>query len=207
MLWYIYYNQRLWVISSIAWNVFTIRLLYFPQVTTFDLFLVINSEQFTSGRGWLQNFFTRFIKSCGLAVRTLNITKLRTSRIRKLQTCGCGLRKLKFGCGFADCGLKKKLGVPSTVKNNLPVYLMIPCNYCINPEPVAQIMKYMVSRARHAVASYYTCMKLPYVLYLCRLHVCLIVEWILLLNVGYSVIGNLCSLVFVLYYIGLPDLR
>ena len=67
-------------------------------------------------------------------------------------------------------------------------------------------MKYKVSRALHAVTSYYTCMKLPYVLYLCRLHVCLIVEEILL-NVGYSVIGNLCSLVYVLYYIGLPDLR
>ena len=62
------------------------------------------------------------------------------------------------------------------IKNNLPVYLMIPCNYCTNPEPVAQIMKYKVSHALHAVASYYTCMKLPYVLYLCRLHVCLIVE-------------------------------
>ena len=58
---------------------------------------------------------------------------------------------------------------------------MIPCNYGTNPEPVAQIMKYevlspWVSRALHTVTSYYTCMKLPYVLYLCRLHVCLIVE-------------------------------
>ena len=68
------------------------------------------------------------------------------------------------------------------IKNNLPVYLMIPCNYCTNPEPlVAQIMESKVSRALHAVTSYYTCMKLPYVLYLCRLHVCLIVEQILLL--------------------------
>ena len=67
------------------------------------------------------------------------------------------------------------------IKNNLPVYLMIPCNYCTNPEPVAQIMKYKVSRALHAVTSYYTCMKLPYVLYLCCLHVSLIVELILLL--------------------------
>ena len=39
---------------------------------------------------------------------------------------------------------------------------MIPCNYCTNPEPVAQIMKYKVSCALHAVTSYYTCMKLPY---------------------------------------------
>ena len=161
MLRYIYYNQRLWVIPSIAWNGFTIRFLYFPQVTTFDLFLPINSEQFTSGRGWLQNFFTRFKKSCGLAVRTSNIAKLLTCgcglqelrscglavadfknyevadlrlriqesrkvvadlRLRtkllnvQLRTCGCGLRKLKFGCGFADCGLKKKLAVPSTVE-------------------------------------------------------------------------------------------
>ena len=124
MLRYIYCNQRLWVISFTAWN---------PQVTTFDLFLPINSEQFTSGRGWWQNFLTRLIKSCGLAVADFKNyevadLRLRTSRIRKLRTCGCGfknlekslrtcgcgLRKLKFGCGFADCGLKKKLAVPST---------------------------------------------------------------------------------------------
>ena len=48
--------------------------------------------------------------------------------------------------------------------------------YCTNPEPVAQIMKYKVSRALHAVTNYYACIKPPYVLYLCRLHVCLIVE-------------------------------
>ena len=43
---------------------------------------------------------------------------------------------------------------------------MISCNYCTNPEPVAQLMKYKVSRALHAVTSYYTntCMKLPCVL-------------------------------------------
>ena len=46
----------------------------------------------------------------------------------------------------------------------VPVDLMISCNYCTNPEPVAQLMKYKVSRALHAVTSYYTCMKLPYVL-------------------------------------------
>ena len=46
----------------------TVRLLYFPQVTTFDLFLLINSEQITSGRGWLQNSSARFIKSCGLQI-------------------------------------------------------------------------------------------------------------------------------------------
>ena len=113
----------------------------------------------------MQNSSTRFIKSCELAVRTSNITKLRTCgcgleilrscglqilrscgltvadfknyevtdlRLRiqesgnvvadlrtkllsvQLRTCGCGLRKMKFGCGFADCGLKKKLAVPST---------------------------------------------------------------------------------------------
>ena len=47
-----------------------------------------------------------------------------------------------------------------------------------NPEPVAQIMKYKVpvSRALHAVTSYYTCMKLLYVLYLWGLHVFWIVE-------------------------------
>ena len=73
-----------------------------------------------------------------LRLRTSRITKLRTSRIRKLRlriqeswkvvadlrlqtkllnvqlrTCGCGLRKLKFGCGFADCGRKKNLRCPA----------------------------------------------------------------------------------------------
>ena len=41
--------------------------------------------------------------------------RLRTKLLNvELRTCGCGLRKLKFGCGFADCGLKKKLAVPSS---------------------------------------------------------------------------------------------
>ena len=48
-----------------------------PTITTFDLFLLINSDQITSGCGWLQNFSTRFIKSCGLAVRTSRILKRR----------------------------------------------------------------------------------------------------------------------------------
>ena len=38
----------------------------------------------------------------------------------------------------------------------VPVYLIISCNYCTNPEPVAQLMKYKVSCALHAVKSYYT---------------------------------------------------
>ena len=145
MLW----NQQLWVIAFIAW----------AQVTNFDLCLLINSEQITSGHGWLQNSSTRYIKSCGLAVRTSNIIKLRTCGCRlqksqscglavadfknykvadlrlriqeswnvvadlrlrtkllnvQLRTCGCGLIKLKFDCGFADCGLKKKIAVPKT---------------------------------------------------------------------------------------------
>ena len=32
----------------------------------------------------------------------------------QLGTCGCGLRKLKFGCGVADCVRQKKLAVLST---------------------------------------------------------------------------------------------
>ena len=83
MLWY----QRLWVIAFIVW----------AQVTTFDLCLLINSEQITSGHGWLQNFSTRFIKSCGLAVRTSNIIKLRT--------CDCGLQKSR-SCGLAVAHFK-----------------------------------------------------------------------------------------------------
>ena len=47
--------------------------------------------------------------------------RLRTKLLNvQLRTCGCGLRKLKFGCGFADCGLEKKLAVPSTVLKHLP---------------------------------------------------------------------------------------
>ena len=72
--------------------------------------------------------------SCGLAVADFKNYKVADLRLRiqesrkvvadlrlrtkllnvQLRTCGCGLRKLKFGCGFADCGLKKKLAVPST---------------------------------------------------------------------------------------------
>ena len=46
--------------------------------------------------------------------------RLRTKLLNvQLRTCGCGLKKLKFGCGFADCGLKKKLAVPSTATNHV----------------------------------------------------------------------------------------
>ena len=39
--------------------------------------------------------------------------RLRTKLLNvQLRTCGCGLRKLKFGYGFADCGLKKNLRCP-----------------------------------------------------------------------------------------------
>ena len=134
MLCYLYYNQWLCdlVILRIVWNVSTIRLLCFPQVTTFDLCLLINSEQITSGHGWLQNSSTRFIKSRGLALADFKNFEVVDLRLRiqeswnvvaylriklknmQLPTCGCGLSNLKFGCGLADCGLKKKLAVPST---------------------------------------------------------------------------------------------
>ena len=80
------------------------------------------------------------LRSCGLAVadfKNYEVADLRLQiqesrnivadlRLRtklsnvQLRTCGCGLRKLKFGCGFADCGLEKKLAVPSTVLKHLP---------------------------------------------------------------------------------------
>ena len=45
-------------------------------------------------------------RRCGLAVADL---WLRTKLLNvQLRACGCGLRKLKFGCRFSDCGLKKK---------------------------------------------------------------------------------------------------
>ena len=141
-----------------------IRLLYFPQVATFDLSLLINSEQISFGHGDCKTLLISSWKVVDLRLRTLNITKLRTCgcglqelrscglavadfknyevadlrlriqeswnvvadlRLRikllnvQLRTCGCGLRKLKFGCGFADCGLKKKLAVPSTDNHDI----------------------------------------------------------------------------------------
>ena len=74
------------------------------------------------------------LRSCGFAVADFKNYKVADLRLRihescnvvadlrlrtkllnvKLRTCGCGLKKLKFDCGFADCGLKKKLAVPST---------------------------------------------------------------------------------------------
>ena len=106
MLWYIYYSQRLWVISFIAWNVFTIRLRYFPQVTTFDLRLLINSEQITLGHAWLQNSSTRFIKSCGLVVWTSNITKLRI--------CCCGFKNSSDGHSGATSAATFSVAVAAT---------------------------------------------------------------------------------------------
>ena len=60
----------------------------------------------------------KYYKVAGLQLRISRSRKLRTcgygfkNPVTSLRTCGCGLRKLKFGCGFAD--LKKKLAVPST---------------------------------------------------------------------------------------------
>ena len=82
----------------------------------------------------------QILRSCGLAVADFKIYEVADLRLRiqnsrkvvadlrlrtkllnvQLRTCGCGLRKLKFGCGFADCGLEKKLAVPSTVLKHLP---------------------------------------------------------------------------------------
>ena len=63
----------------------------------FWLILLINSKQIISEHCWLQNSSTRFIKSSGLAVRTSNITKLRS--------CGCGLQELG-SCGLAIADFK-----------------------------------------------------------------------------------------------------
>ena len=69
------------------------------------------------------DLFFFFLTCCRLAVRTLKkFMQLRISSITKLRTCsygrkllnlhlrtwGCGLRKLKFVGGVADCGLKTK---------------------------------------------------------------------------------------------------
>ena len=111
--------------------------IYFPQVTTFDLFLLINSKQITSGHSRLQNSSTRFVNCWGLAVRTSNIMKLLTcgcglqelrscglavvdfknyevadlrlwtSNITKLRTCGCGFKNPKMSLRTCGCGLRK----------------------------------------------------------------------------------------------------
>ena len=64
---------------------------------------------------WLiAKLFNSFVKSCGLAVVDFKNYEVANLRLQtkllnvQLRTCGCGLRKLKFGCGFADCGLIKK---------------------------------------------------------------------------------------------------
>ena len=85
------------------------------------------------------------LRSCGLAVADFKNYEVADLRLRiqesrkvvadlrlrtkllnvQLRTCGCGFGKLKFGCGFADCGLEKKLAVPSTV------YLLMKFMFCI----------------------------------------------------------------------------
>ena len=97
-----------------------------PTSHNFGFCLLINSEQITSRHGSLQNSSTQFKKklrtsrirkwrTCGCEFKNPE-TSLRTKLLNmQLRTCGCRLKKLKFGCGFADCGLKKKLAVPSTV--------------------------------------------------------------------------------------------
>ena len=73
----------------------------------------------------MQNSSTRFIKCCDCYAdfKYYEVAdfknyecaelRLRTKFLNvQLRTCVCGLRKLKFSCGFAD--LKKKLAVPST---------------------------------------------------------------------------------------------
>ena len=80
-------------------------------------------------------------------------------------------------------------------------FMQLLCN--TNPEPVAQIMKYKVSRALHAVTSvlhlYETTLCInTFAVYIC---VGLWNKFCYYVPVGYFVIGNLCSQVFVLYYI------
>ena len=67
--------------------------------TSHNFWLMLANQLWADHFGtWLiAKLFTRFIKSCGLAVRTSNITKLRT--------CGCGLQKLR-SCGLAVADFK-----------------------------------------------------------------------------------------------------
>ena len=60
----------------------------------------------------------RKVRTCGCGFKNLE-KSLRDLRLRtklfnvQLRTCGYGSRKVKFGCGFADCGLKKNLRCPA----------------------------------------------------------------------------------------------
>ena len=57
------------------------------------------------------------LRTCGVDFKYYEVAdlRLRTELLKvQLRTCGRKFKKLKFGCGFADCGLKKKLAVPST---------------------------------------------------------------------------------------------
>ena len=71
----------------------------------------------------------KYFEVAYLRLRTSRITKLRTCGCgfknpeTSLRTCGCGLRKLKFGYGFADYGLKKNLRCPEQVTGNTVIYL------------------------------------------------------------------------------------
>ena len=73
----------------------------------------------------------KIYKVADLRLRTSRIIKLQTCGCRfknpeaplrtrllnmQLRTCGCGLRKLKFSCKFVDCGLKKNLRCPALMK-------------------------------------------------------------------------------------------
>ena len=133
MLWYIYYNQRLCVIPFVAWNVSIIRLLLPTSYNFWFMFanqlwadqcgICLIAKLFYSVHKKLRTCGEDF-KYCEVADLRLRIQKswnivadlrLRTKVLNvQLRTCGCGLRKLKFGCGVADWGLKKKLAMPST---------------------------------------------------------------------------------------------
>ena len=113
-LWLIFANQ-LWAVHFGTWLIG-------------KLFHSVHKKLRTCGCG-LQE-----LQSCGLAIADFKNYEVADLRLRiqesrkvvadlrlrtkllnvQLRTCGCGLRKLKFGCGIADCGLEKKLAVPST---------------------------------------------------------------------------------------------
>ena len=60
----------------------------------------------------------------GVAAKVVKVSYESSIKLFNVQlwTCGYGLRKLKFGCGVANCGLKIKLAVLSTAETRFLKY-------------------------------------------------------------------------------------
>ena len=114
---HVYYNQRLRVIPSIVWSVSTI-LAILP--TNHNFWLIFANQLWADHYGtWLiaKLFYSvhKKLRTCGADFKYYEVAdlRLRTLRITKLRTCGCGLQKLG-SCGLAVANsriLKRRFGL------------------------------------------------------------------------------------------------